>query len=196
MLNGEDEYIYQLRVERTDRSRRIYTEAQYKDVFIQTWVDLLQEHQHTKSLTMIKIGKLDCTQLMKSLKSIKSCYRLLKDLINRLKDASRQKGWDQQANKCFCQFTHPAQWDRQICRCPRIAILPLATSLSQSCGSSKQVIITHKWNQADGEKIWVKTAQQAFWMPQMWGYITLMERLWRCLRRWYGQTACWWFLES
>ena len=33
MPNGEDENIYQLRVERTNRNRRIYAEAQFKNVF-------------------------------------------------------------------------------------------------------------------------------------------------------------------
>ena len=38
--NGEDQYNYQLRVERADRNRQIYTEAQCKDVSTQTWADL------------------------------------------------------------------------------------------------------------------------------------------------------------
>ena len=40
MPNGKDEYIYQLRVERADRNRRIYTDAKFKDVSTQTWADL------------------------------------------------------------------------------------------------------------------------------------------------------------
>ena len=35
MPNGEVEYIYKLRVKRADRNKKIYTEAQLKDVFTQ-----------------------------------------------------------------------------------------------------------------------------------------------------------------
>ena len=37
---GEEEYIYKLRVERADRNTQIYSEAQFKDVYTQTWADL------------------------------------------------------------------------------------------------------------------------------------------------------------
>ena len=40
LYTAEDEYIYQLRVEQADRNRRIYAEAQLKEVSTQTWADL------------------------------------------------------------------------------------------------------------------------------------------------------------
>ena len=40
MHDAENENIYQLRVERADRNRRIYAEAQFKDVSTQTWANL------------------------------------------------------------------------------------------------------------------------------------------------------------
>ena len=40
MPNGEEKYINKIRVERTDRNRRIYTKAKFKDVSTQTWADL------------------------------------------------------------------------------------------------------------------------------------------------------------
>ena len=40
MTNDEDLYIYKLRVERADRKRNIYTQAEIKDVSTQTWADL------------------------------------------------------------------------------------------------------------------------------------------------------------
>ena len=40
MPNGEEEYIYELRVKRAYRYRQIYTEAQFKDVSTQIWAIL------------------------------------------------------------------------------------------------------------------------------------------------------------
>ena len=39
MPNGEAEYIYELKIKRADRNRKICTEAQLKDVFTRTWAD-------------------------------------------------------------------------------------------------------------------------------------------------------------
>ena len=40
MKNDENVYIYPLRVERADRKRTIYTQANFKDMSTQTWADL------------------------------------------------------------------------------------------------------------------------------------------------------------
>ena len=49
MPNGEDEYIYNLRVKRADRNRQIYTEAQFQDVLPRLGLILPQKNQQTKS---------------------------------------------------------------------------------------------------------------------------------------------------
>ena len=40
MPNGEDEYIYRLKAKRAAKNRRIYTDAQFKDLSSQTWADI------------------------------------------------------------------------------------------------------------------------------------------------------------
>ena len=92
MPNGEEEYIYQLRVKQADRNRRIYTKAQFKDVSTQTWAKLTARSSTYESGTIMRIGELDCRQSIESLNPKKSYNRTLKDLINSLKDASRRKG--------------------------------------------------------------------------------------------------------
>ena len=101
--------------------------------------------------------------------------------MNLLNNASRQKRKDLQANKCFSQFTHQAQWDRQVYR--RLKHMP-EPAIREFKTSHYNAQVKPSWMGKRSEQIQHSKSSACLKCGE-----TQLKRLCRRLGWWFGRTA-------